>query len=281
MARAGLGEDRIWQELFGGLQVTSWPAALLVRRVVESSGCPVAGTLDRLAAVTERQTEQSKEREAAMGAARATARVLGLLPLAGLGLGGLVGVNPLAVLVGTSWGRLLLGLGIAFWLAGMLWIRRLMAGAGRAAAQVEYQGTGSAEQIALSLVFELIAEMVAGGAGPLRAAEVVGSAWAHIEPGPLARSLVEVAGTGSGPAEGPLAELVAAFDVAAVAGVGPAALIRAAAQDLSRSARWAGQAAAQRLTVLAVLPMGLCFLPAFIVLTVAPLVIGLLTTTNW
>jgi Flp pilus assembly protein TadB len=59
-------------------------------------------------------------------------------------------------------------------------------------------------------------------------------------------------------------------------GSAPAALLRALADDARTAARTAGDLAARRAAVLAVLPLGLCFLPAFVLLGIVPLVAGLL-----
>jgi hypothetical protein len=72
-----------------------------------------------------------------------------------------------------------------------------------------------------------------------------------------------------------LEALTSALHLATVTGSGPVALIRAAAQE-ERSARAAHAVrAARRLGVLVLLPTGLCLLPAFVLLTVVPLVLQL------
>ncbi len=58
---------------------------------------------------------------AALAGARATAMVLALLPLLGLGLGELMGASPLRVLLLSSAGAVLLPLGSALTCAGLLW----------------------------------------------------------------------------------------------------------------------------------------------------------------
>ncbi len=67
-----------------------------------------------------------------------------------------------------------------------------------------------------------------------------------------------------------------ALDLAAQTGLAPGALVRAAATEQRRREVAAQSVAAHRLAVLVVLPMGVCLLPAFVVLTVVPLVLGLL-----
>ncbi len=58
-------------------------------------------------------------------------------------------------------------------------------------------------------------------------------------------------------------------------GAPPAALLRAVADDARAAARHDGEVAARRAAVAAVLPLGLCFLPAFVLLGIVPLVAGL------
>jgi tight adherence protein B len=74
-----------------------------------------------------------------------------------------------------------------------------------------------------------------------------------------------------------LGRLDAALTLARDAGVGPAPLLLAAAEDERRETAAAARAAAARLGVRVVLPAGLCLLPAFILLTVVPLLLGLLS----
>ena len=73
-----------------------------------------------------------------------------------------------------------------------------------------------------------------------------------------------------------IGSVLEALDLAAQTGLAPAALVRAAATEQRRGEVAAHSVAAHRLAVLVVLPMGVCLLPAFMVLTVVPLVLGLL-----
>ncbi|NNG38026.1 type II secretion system F family protein [Flexivirga sp. ID2601S] len=63
-----------------------------------------------------------------------------------------------------------------------------------------------------------------------------------------------------------------ALALAGMAGVPPAGLLRRAAADLRRSEQRRIEEAAGRLSVLVVVPLGLCFLPAFALLTVVPVI---------
>jgi tight adherence protein B len=98
----------------------------------ERSGAPTADVLDRLAAGLRAEAAAATDARIALAAPRATAGVLSLLPIAGLGLGALLGVDTVHVLVSTSAGHACLVLGAAAWAAGRWWIRRLVASAGSA-----------------------------------------------------------------------------------------------------------------------------------------------------
>ena len=66
-----------------------------------------------------------------------------------------------------------------------------------------------------------------------------------------------------------------AMTMAGVAGVPPAELLTAAAAELRRADEARLEVAAARLGVRLVLPLGLAFLPAFVLLSVLPIVLGL------
>ncbi|UIJ35098.1 type II secretion system F family protein [Allobranchiibius sp. GilTou73] len=64
----------------------------------------------------------------------------------------------------------------------------------------------------------------------------------------------------------------ASLALAVTAGVPPGALLRRAADDIRRGERQRLDEAIGRVSVLIVVPLGLCFLPAFALLTVVPVV---------
>jgi tight adherence protein B len=71
------------------------------------------------------------------------------------------------------------------------------------------------------------------------------------------------------------------LDLAEVAGVAPAEALSRAAQDLRRDAVVDVEVAAARLGVRLVLPLGLAYLPAFVLTTIVPLVIALTADLSW
>lgn len=137
----------------------------------------------------------------------------------------------------------------------------------------------------LPLVLELLASCLAGGA-PLRDAA---AAVAAAAPGPAGRRLAAVAAAlavGSPPTEAwaalasdsaddPLAPAARALARAADGGAPVAAAVSRLAAEARADARSRGEQAARRVGVLAVAPLGLCFLPAFVLLGVVPVVVGL------
>jgi tight adherence protein B len=93
----------------------------------ERHGAPVVDVLDALVGALRDRMRTDAAVETALAAPRATARLLAVLPLGGVVLGELVGVHPLAVLIGTGAGRVTGMLGLVATLGGRLWMRRLVA----------------------------------------------------------------------------------------------------------------------------------------------------------
>ena len=107
-----------------GVEALEWLAA--PAEVVRRSGAPAASIFDGIGAGLLAQIAESDEQEVALAGPRTTARVLAALPLIGLLLGAVLGVNPLEVLLGTAAGAACLLTGSAFWWAGHWWTARLV-----------------------------------------------------------------------------------------------------------------------------------------------------------
>jgi pilus assembly protein TadC len=137
----------------------------------------------------------------------------------------------------------------------------------------------------LPLVLDLLAACLAGGAPLPEAVHAVAAAVG----GPAGRRLdtvVSMLGVGAPPAdawaalagtdlEDPLAPVARALARAADGGAPVAASVGRLAVDARAAARASGEQAARRVGVLVVAPLGLCFLPAFVLLGVVPVVVGL------
>lgn len=136
----------------------------------------------------------------------------------------------------------------------------------------------------IALVLDLVAAGLDAGVSPSAAVRAVSDVLAAVDD-PSAELLVECAtmpsavgsgrGTNTGLA-GPVGALQRALALAQTTGIAPASLVRSAAEQ-ERCRRAAAQAvAARRLGVFAVVPLAVCLLPAFLVLTVIPVVLDLL-----
>lgn len=106
-------------------------------QVAAHTGAGLAAGADPAAQVARSEDRIRAEVQQELAGPRATARLLGLLPVLGIGLGALLGAQPLSWLLGSGVGRIFLVLGLAFMLAGHLWVQRIIAralpaaGAGR------------------------------------------------------------------------------------------------------------------------------------------------------
>ena len=105
------------------------PALLAVAEgwgLSERHGAPVAAVLDALVVALRDGARTDAAIETSLAAPRATAALLGVLPLGGVVLGELVGVHPLSVLVASPAGRVAGAVGLAATLGGRVWMRRLV-----------------------------------------------------------------------------------------------------------------------------------------------------------
>jgi tight adherence protein B len=101
--------------------------------IAAASGCPLADVLTRFAAQLEAEDDAEAARQTALAGPKATVALLTWLPLLGLGLGVCLGVDPLAMLLGTPFGMAALVAGIGLTIAGRVWSARLVrAAAGEA-----------------------------------------------------------------------------------------------------------------------------------------------------
>lgn len=251
-------------------------------RMSESAGAPLATSLERAAEHAEERIDALLGRQSALAAPRATGRILSWLPLLGLGLGVLMGSDPVGVLTGSVLGALtgMLGLGLAF--AGRRWTAALVH-----RAEVESAASNGAEQtsnmppVDTALVLELLAAQLRAGLAPLAAlgtlAEALNSRALHT----VCQRLQMGSNWGSawsGSAAGTFGELRDALAPAYTGGAPSTALLLSLADAHRLSERRAAERAAGKLSVALVVPLGLCSLPAFICLGIVPILISLLPT---
>lgn len=262
-------------------------------RMSESAGAPLATSLERAAEHAEERIDALLGRQSALAAPRATGRILSWLPLLGLGLGVLMGSDPVGVLTGSILGALtgMLGLGLAF--AGRRWTAALVHRAevesarpstrvANAESETEKPASpAGAVPVDTALVLELLAAQLRAGLAPLAAlgtlAEALNSRVLHT----VCQRLQMGSGWGSawsGSAAGTFGELRDALAPAYTGGAPSTALLLSLADAHRLSERRAAERAAGKLSVALVVPLGLCSLPAFICLGIVPILISLLPT---
>ncbi|MCL2803881.1 MAG: type II secretion system F family protein [Micrococcales bacterium] len=289
MSRAGLAPPAVWQPLLGsekgagqgGLeawagQVASGPlatyatAVCAIDQISTSVGCAIGDMLTSLIESIQAHQDTAEAMEAAVAGPKASARMLQFLPLAGLGLGLIMGVNVLAVLSDAGPGTLALVVGLTLMLLGRAWSSLLLR---RAAGRIDLDG--------LVAIDVLVAALSAGlPIGPALCA--AGRAW----PGVTGRALAQV-GTAletgcqweeawRGQAGGQvLAGVERALWLSWRSGVRCGGLLRALKTSVLRAERQRCVKASARLSVTLMAPLGLCYLPAFMALGLAPLIISL------
>ena len=258
-------------------------------RMSECAGAPLATSLERAAEHAEERIDALLGRQSALAAPRATGRILSWLPLLGLGLGVLMGSDPVGVLTGSILGALtgLLGLGLAF--AGRRWTAALVHRAeieSTRATKAESEAKkptspADAAPVDTALVLELLAAQLRAGLAPLAAlgtlAEALNSRPLHT----VCQRLQMGSSWGSawsGSAAGTFGELRDALAPAYTGGAPSTALLLSLADAHRLSERRAAERAAGKLSVALVVPLGLCSLPAFICLGIVPILISLLPT---
>lgn len=94
--------------------------------VNERTGAPLTELLGGLADALEAELDAEAARSTALAGPRSTVRILTWLPVLGIALGMLMGVDPLRTLLTTPWGLAALLAGAALTLLGRAWTRALI-----------------------------------------------------------------------------------------------------------------------------------------------------------
>lgn len=226
---------------------TAWKQVAAAWEVAEVVGAPLGSTLRGVAASLRDAADLRDEVRVALAEPASSARLMAWLPLLGLVVGMGLGLDPLGVLFGGGIGSVCLGVGAALLVASHLWTRRIVRGA-----QPGDDVPGLRE--------ELLAIALSGGTSVPRAREIVADAADWLPGGSLS------------PAAG--AERV--LDLSRDAGVPAVELLRAEAGLLRQRARTEGRLRGARVGTRLLIPLGICTLPSFLCLGVAPMLLGVL-----
>lgn len=221
-----------------------WRDVASAWEIARIAGAPLADVLRTLADALQDAAGIADDVRIALAEPAATARLMMWLPLAGLLLGFALGLDTLGVIFGSVAGAVCAGAGVLLVLLARRWTRRLIAAAQPA------PGTPG-------LHAELTAIALSGGASLDRARCLVADASGHAD---------------SGATEAVLA-------LSQSAGIPAVELLRASAAQQRHRARVEGRMRAAALSARLLLPLGVCTLPAFLLLGIAPLILSVLGST--
>ncbi|MFC6508518.1 type II secretion system F family protein [Promicromonospora citrea] len=245
-------------------------AVVAATRLALDVGAPLGRVLEEVAGTLVAEAEATADRDAALAAPRTTGQLLVWLPLAGALLGWGLGADPVASATDGGVGTASVVLGLVLAGLGRVWADRLVA----AARGPDRPGVDLMVQLALT------AAALRAGAGVPRALEAVGAAIGGADGDGLvraARALVlgapwDRAWAGVPAALAPLGRALAG---AWVDGASPSEALRAAGDEVRLRRRVTTRHAAARLGVRMVLPTGLCYLPAFLLVGLVPVLLAL------
>ncbi|RGE19376.1 type II secretion system F family protein [Leucobacter sp. wl10] len=248
-ARVGAGETAV--SALAGQGSPEWRVIAVAWALAEESGAPLAPALERIGGALRAIEQLRGRRTVLLSGPRATVRLVSALPPLALLLGGLLGFDPLPVLLSPA-GAVLVTIGIALLLSGITWGRAL------------HRSVERSDRIA-GLELELVWIALGGGAHPRAACrravdrvDDIGAEWVAFD---------------SFGREGTLAAVIGA---AARSGtpIGPMLLEEASAGRIRAQAELEREA--ERLGVRVLVPLGVCVLPSFIVLGVVPVLISMI-----
>ncbi|MBH0054891.1 type II secretion system F family protein [Salinibacterium sp. SWN139] len=247
---AGGAPERISRASAGlpALDRQAWNSLAAAWFVAGQVGAPLAAALRTHARALRMLVHIQREVATALAAPVATARMVLALPAVGLIFGALLGFDTLGVLFTTpiGWGCLVVGGGLI--VIAVRWNIRLVRSA-------------TPTHAAPGLECELMAVAVSGGGSLVQARAVVTQALERFGLPDDGSHLDEV------------------LRLSQEAGVPAAELLRAEADEVRLTADADARAGAAALSVRLMLPLGLCVLPAFMVLGVLPLMVAVISST--
>lgn len=224
-----------------------WAEVAAAWSIATTVGAPLAPALRSFADVLRDAAESADEIRVALAEPTSTARLLGWLPAVGIGLAFALGFDPLGTLLREPAGWACAAVGIGLLIAGRRWTSRLALAAHRDAAMPGMDA-------------DLTAIALSGGVSVSRARTLVDAAR-----GEDADDSVAVRDT---------------LLLSEAAGVPAVELLRSAAALDRHRARVDGRLRAARLSTKLLLPLGVCTLPAFLCLGVAPMFLSILPSVS-
>lgn len=263
LLEAGIPPDRAWEHLArsgddaadavaarraAGVELVAaieagagaWREAAAAWQVAATVGAPLARSLRSIGEAL-REAEQTRDDiRVALAEPAATARLVAWLPLVAVALALLLGFDVVGTLLNPIGAVCLVG-GVVLMLAARRWTRRLVVGA--------QPSDGVA-----GLSAEMLAIALSGGVSVTRAEDVVGRTGAVVDD--ESRDVLALSTTAGAPA---------------------VELLRATAALSRHRARVEGRLSAAKLSSRLLLPLGVCTLPAFLLIGVAPMLLSVMS----
>lgn len=230
------------------LEAGGWRGLAAAWSIAMETGAPLAPSLRDYASSLRSLAQAQRDIAVALAAPIATARMVMALPVVGILFGMVFGFDTARTLFATpsGWGCLAIGAGLMA--LAVYWNRHLISAA---------QPTEAAPGIECDLM-----AIAAAGGGSLATARSLLDETARRFALPVVAARIDEV-----------------LDLSRRAGVPAAELLRSEADEMRRSARATAAQKAATLSVRLMLPLGLCILPAFMVLGVFPLLIAVISST--
>ncbi|MDJ0334257.1 type II secretion system F family protein [Salinibacterium sp. G-O1] len=229
------------------LESGAWRGLAAAWTVATRAGAPLAPCLKRFSQSLRDLAQTQRDSKVALAGPIATARMVVVLPAVGVLFGMVLGFNTLATLFTTPIGWACLAVGGILIAAALRWNRSLVA---KARPTDATPGIGC----------DLMAIAVSGGSS-------LDSARAIVDETVTRFALPGISGVDE------------VLELSRSAGVPAAELLHSEAEEQRRVATAHAQENAATLTVTLMLPLGLCILPAFMVLGVFPLLVTVISST--
>lgn len=218
-------------------------AARAALQVAQRAGAGMAGAIESTAAAARERAALRRTLQTAMAGPVSTARMVVLLPLLGPLLAFALGMNPIEALTSGPLGPAAVLIGALLMIAAWLWSRRIIT-------------AGSITDGAAGLELELLGIALGGGMSLEAARALVADALSAAELEPAPEAVVDEITT-----------------LAQRAGVPVRGLLESEARARRHAAGQEAERRAAKAAVALTIPLGVCVLPAFVLLGVVPFVL--------
>lgn len=225
----------------------------LIWTLAQLLGGPVVLALNRIVEVFERNYKNAKEVELAFAGPQSTSKLVMGLPVIALALAQLTGMNPFGAIVGSLLGALSVCLGAGLLVAGHYWTKRLLA---RALPQSLDPGT-YLDCVAIGLQAGL----------PLEQSRKIAQ-----------QNFQRILETEISEAD--KSSLDEAAELSRTTGAALTQIILSSADRMRENRRYETSNRIARLSVKLMIPLGVAVLPAFVLLSIVPIAISLLSNSQ-